>query len=174
MLLDVITTPLRKGSSANIFTDTLIDFAGAGHDHEEDDNDAALKVALPDTILGDSWFSSVDLVENMNENYIGVVKTNHSRYPKQFLQSKMQNWPAGSHLLLRTVLNKGRRREKVIYALGYKYSKAKVLFFIFNEGAGHTECFEKNAYEAKWKDTNLNTLTRMIPRPQVCHLYFAN
>ena len=110
----------------------------------------------------------------MSENYIGVVKTNHSRYPKVFLQSKMQNWPAGSHLLLRTVLNKSRRNEKVIFALGYKYSKAKVLFFIFNEGAGHTECLERNAYEAKWKDKNLNTLTRMIPRPQVCHQYFQH
>jgi len=34
-----------SGSSANLSTDTLIDFAGAGHDNEEEDNDAALKVA---------------------------------------------------------------------------------------------------------------------------------
>jgi hypothetical protein len=140
----------------------------------EDDLDATNRNPSKDTVCGDSWFSSVDLVEKMSENYIGVVKTNHSRYPKVFLQSKMQNWPAGSHLLLRTVLNKSRRNEKVIFALGYKYSKAKVLFFIFNEGAGHTECLERNAYEAKWKDKNLNTLTRMIPRPQVCHQYFQH
>jgi len=86
----------------------------------------------------------------------------------------MQTWPAGSHLLLRTVLNKGRNSEKVIFALGYKYCKAKVLFFIFTEGAGHTECRKEYAYEAKWKDENLNTLTRMIDRPHVCHLYFSN
>jgi len=76
----------------------------------------------PDLVLGNSCFSSIDLCEHMTENYIGVVKTNHSRYPKQFLQSKMQTWwPAGSHLLLRTVFNKGRRSQKVIFALGYKY-----------------------------------------------------
>jgi len=140
----------------------------------DDDLEATNMNPTPDLVIGDSWFSSVDLCENMTKNYIGVVKTNHSRYPKAFLQSKMQTWPAGSHLLLRTVLNKGRNSEKVIFALGYKYCKAKVLFFIFTEGAGHTECRKEYAYEAKWKDENLNTRTRMIDRPHVCHLYFSN
>ena len=140
----------------------------------DDDLDATNMNPSPDIVIGDSWFSSMDLVENMKENYIGVIKTNHSRYPKAFLQSKMQSWPAGSHLLLKTVLNKGRRGEKVVYALGYKYCKAKVMFFIFNEGAGHTECRDEYAYEAKWKDKNLNTLTRKIRRPHVCHLYFSS
>jgi len=51
-----------------------------------------------------------------------------------------------------------------------------VLFFIFTEGAGHTEYKKEYAYEAKWKDENLNTLlsTRMIDQPHVCHLYFFN
>jgi len=74
----------------------------------------------PDLVLGDSWFSSVDICKHMTKNYISIGKTNLSRYPKAFLQSKMQTWPAGSHLLLRTVLNKGRNSEKVISALGYK------------------------------------------------------
>ena len=103
----------------------------------------------------------------MMSHYISVVKTNHSRYPKQFLQSKMKTWPASSHLLLRTALNKGRRNEKVIYALGYKYCKSKVLQFIFDEGAGHTECRAWYAYEAKWKDEDLNTLSRKIDCPRV-------
>jgi len=64
-------------------------------------------------------------------------------------------------------LNKGRRNEKVIYALGYKYCKSKVLQFIFDEGAGHTECRAWYAYEAKWKDEDLNTLSRKIDRPRV-------
>ena len=140
----------------------------------DDDLDATNLNPSPDTVIGDSWFSSMDCVQNMKENYIGIVKTNHSRYPKAFLQSKMQSWPAGSHLLLKTVVNKNRRGEKVIYALGYKYCKAKVMFFIFNEGAGHTECKDEYAYEAKWKDKNLNTLTRKIRRPHVCHLYFKS
>ena len=137
----------------------------------EDDLDATHMNPSPDIMIGDSWFSSMDFVENMKENHIGIIKqTNHSCYPKAFLQSKMQSLPAGSHLLL----NKGRRGEKVVYALGYKYCKAKVMFFIFNEGAGHTECRDEYAYEGKWKDKNLNTLTRKIRRPHVCHLYFSS
>ena len=129
--------------------------------------------ATPELILGDSWFSSVDFCEHIESNYIGVVKTNHSRYSKEFLMNTMKPWPAGSHLLLRTVLNEGRRNEKVIFALGYKYNKSKVLCFIFTEGAGHTDCKDENMYEAKWKDEKLNQLTRNICHPQVCHTYFA-
>jgi len=114
----------------------------------------------PDLVLSDSWFLSMDLVKYMKENYIGVVKTNHRRCPKAFLQRKMQSWPVRPHLLLKTVLNKSRRGKKVVYALGYKYCKAKVICFIFNEGVGHTECRDEYVYEAKWKDNNLNTLTR--------------
>lgn len=142
-------------------------------DMTEKELDATNLNATPELFLGDSWFSSVDLCENIASNYIGVVKTNHSRYPKEFLMNTMKPWPAGSHLLLRTVLNEGRRNEKVIFALGYKYSKSKVLCFIFTEGAGHTECKDENMYEAKWKDENLNQLTRKIRRPQVCHAYFT-
>jgi len=109
--------------------------------HMNDDNLEATNMnPTPDLVLGDPWFSSVDLCEHMTKNYIGVVETNHSRCPKVFLKSKMQTWPAGSHiLLLRTVLNKGRNSEMIIFALAYKYCKAKVLFFIFTEGAGHAK-----------------------------------
>ena len=102
----------------------------------------------PDIVLGDSWFSSMDLCEHLDTHYIGVIKTNHSHYCKEFLQKTMKAWPRGSHLLLKTVLNEGRRGKKVVYALGYKYSKSKVLFFIFTEGAGHTECKPEYAYDA--------------------------
>ena len=139
----------------------------------EKELDATNKNATRELILGDSWFSSVDLVEHIAANYIGVVKTNHSRYPKDFIMNTMKPWPAGSHLVLRTVLNEGRRNERTIFALGYKYSKSKVLCFIFTEGAGHTECKDENSYEAKWKDEKLNQLTRKIRRPQVCHAYFT-
>ena len=62
----------------------------------------------------------------------------------------------------------------MIYALGYRYCKAKVLHFIFTEGAGHTECRPEYAYEMKWKDECLNTLTRKIDRPHACHLCFSS
>ena len=46
----------------------------------------------------------------------------------------------------------------------------KVLFFIATKGAGHTEPGEP--YVAKWKDKNLNTLTREVARPEIVSKYF--
>jgi len=159
---------------------TSIDISNSANQRKSIRNMTQDEIALinnsptSDIVLGDSWFSSLNLCEHIDTHYIGVVKTNHGQYPKKFLQQKMNSWPGGSHLLLKTVLNKGRLNEKVIYALGYKYCCSKVLFFIFTAGAGHTECKPEYAYEAKWKDDNLNTLTRKISRPHVCDIYFKN
>ena len=57
--------------------------------------------------------------------------------------------------------------------MGYKYCRSKVILFLFNEGAGHTECKAEHAYEAKWKDENLNTHVRKVDRPHVAYLYFS-
>ena len=133
----------------------------------DEDLEATNMEPTPAIVLGNSWFSSMDLCEHMSEPYIGVVKTNHSRYPQKCLQNKMQAWPAGSHLNI-------DRRRKVVYAVGYTYCKSKGLHFLFTVGAGRTECKPDYTYEAKWKDVNLNTLTRKIDRPHVCHLYFSS
>ena len=124
-----------------------------------------------DTYLGDSWFSSVDtaveLKKRFNANIIGVVKTNHSRYPKKWLEHTMKEWPPGSHLVLQA-----EYEGVVMFACGYKYNKRKVCCFISTEGAGHTE--EGRCYKAKWKDENGNTMTRDVPRPHVISKYFAD
>jgi len=58
------------------------------HIHMNDDDLEATNMnPTPDLVLGNSWFSSVDLCEHMTKKYIGVVKTNHSRYPKELLQT---------------------------------------------------------------------------------------
>ena len=125
----------------------------------------------PPNFLGDSWFTSVDqcvLTKKLHgANYIGVLKTNSSKYPKAFIAKTMERWPGGSHLLMKTEIDGVR-----LYALGYKYCKKKVLFFLFTEGAGHTEPGE--AYEAKWTDAHGNRCKRYVPRPQVCSVYFGN
>ena len=124
-----------------------------------------------DTYLGDSWFASVDaaveLKKRFNANFIGVVKTNHSRYPKKWLEETMKDWPPGSHVVLETT-----HSDVALFACGYKYNKRKVCCFIFSKGAGHTE--PGRCYEAKWKDENGNTMTRDIPRPQVISKYFTD
>ena len=106
-----------------------------------------------DTYLGDSWFASVDTVVELktrfNANFIGVIKTNHSRFPKKWLEETMKEWPPGSHVVLES-----RHNDVDVYACGYKYNKRKVCCFVFSKGAGHTEAGQ--CYEAKWKDINGN------------------
>jgi hypothetical protein len=77
----------------------------------------------------------------------------------------MQDWPSGSHIVLETTSN-----GVPLIALGYKYNKRKVICFIATKGAGHTEAGV--SYEAKWKDTNGNTCSRHVPRPEIASKYF--
>ena len=127
--------------------------------------------ATEPTYLGDSWFSSVDLCvltkKIHHTDYIGVVKTNHRKYPMKFLGDTMKGWPGGSHLVMETEID-----GVTLYALGYKYCKSKVMYFIFTKGAGHTE--PGTAYEAKWTDTHGNRCKRYVPRPHVCSIFFGN
>ena len=123
-----------------------------------------------DTYLGDSWFASVDVVvelrKRLNAQFIGIIKTNHSKFPKKWLESTMKNWPPGSHLVLETTC------EGVdVVACGYKYNKRKVCCFVFTKGAGHTQ--EGKPYVAKWRDDNNNTRTRNVPHPDVISKYFG-
>ena len=82
------------------------------------------------TYLGDSWFASVDAVVEMKNrfgaNFIGVIKTNHSKYPKKWLEDTMKEWPPGSHLVLEARLD-----GVDVLACGYK--------FVFSKGSGHTQ-----------------------------------
>ena len=83
----------------------------------------------PQTYLGDSWFSSVETALEMalrGYHYIGVIKTAHSGYPKLFLEEKMKNYPAGSHLVLEITT----KEEVELLAIGYKYNKRKIMMFI--------------------------------------------
>ena len=63
----------------------------------------------------------------MNPNYPDIPKvdfiagpvTNSARYPKKFLQDKLKDWPAGTHLVMETKI-----KWQKIYAIGYKYFEA--------------------------------------------------
>ena len=56
------------------------------------------------TYLGDLWCTSVptvvEMVERVSVCYIGVMKTSYATYPKKFIEETMENWPAGSHLVM--------------------------------------------------------------------------
>ena len=133
--------------------------------------DCQLEKGQRNTYLGDSWFASVETVVELrirfDSNFIGIIKTNHARYPKKWIEETMKEWPAGSHLVL-----EAEYKEVPIVAVGYKYNKRKVCCFVFSKGMGHTK--PGRCYEAKWKDNNGNTLTRDIARPHVIAKYFRD
>ena len=122
------------------------------------------------TYYGDAWFGSVPSVlaaAQNNCNLVCVVKTAHRQYPKKYLQDKMKPWPPGSNLVLQATIHGVK-----MYAVGYKYSKHKVLCFLYNHGAGTIQRGEP--YVAKWKDRRGNTHTKYVPRPDVISRYFAD
>ena len=119
---------------------------------------------------GDSWFAglktAVAVKELHNSEFIGIVKTSHKKFPKAYIEKEMNDWPPGTHLVLKTTLN-----TNAYYAIGYKYSSKKIISFITSEKAGHT--LPGQPYEAKWVDTNGRVQVREIPRPNLISEFFC-
>ena len=118
--------------------------------------------------VADSYFGGVNACLGAHAEgqfLLANVKTSHSRTPKKFLEEKMESWPAGSHLVLES-----RIEDVDLICVGYKYSKKKVMVFIFNKGASHTE--PGSPYEAIWRNELGSYTNSHIPRPQCCAEYF--
>jgi len=83
--------------------------------------------------FGDLWFVSVTCVTELwkcfNVWCLGIVKTNHARFPKQFIESTKKYWPAGSHIVM-----EGSSEDGVdLLAIGYKYNTKKGPLFHFDK-----------------------------------------
>jgi len=120
-------------------------------------------------VLGDSWFASVKTAEAIHEaghEWIGVVKTSHSLFPKQFLESTLKTWPGGMNLALETTTAKGVR----LIAVGYKYNSSKVLCFVATKNAGSTTAGEP--YRARFLDDHDILISRPVDRPELISTYF--
>ena len=104
----------------------------SGDDEEDDPNEV---------FFGDSWFSSVETVcqlwNRFKCRYGGILKTNHSRFPKAWIEKTMKEWPAGPHIVLE---GRATREGVDLIAIGYKYNSRKSLCFICHRDASLTEC----------------------------------
>ena len=64
-------------------------------------------------LLGNSWLGSVTTVVNLKNNlqvdFIGVVNTISNRYPKNWISDTMNNWKSGTHIILESEEVKGQR-----------------------------------------------------------------
>ena len=100
------------------------------------------------------------------DHAIMVVKTNHARSPKAWLEEKMKDFPGGTWLTL-----EGRTQKNVdLLTIGYKYNSSKVLTFVLSRGAGSTVA--GRPYQARFPDVYGNVHTRDVPRPRVLNTYF--
>ena len=104
-------------------------------------------------------------ISSMGMEFIGVIKQAHSLFPKDYLQNKLAPLPAGSRLVMT-----GKHNDQDLLAIGYKYNRKKVLFFVCTPGAGSIE--DGTPYTQRWADDNGNIMTRLIPRPAVLSKYF--
>jgi len=93
---------------------------------------------------------------------------NHARFPKQFIESSMKDWPAGSHIVLEGSTDDGTD----LLAIGYKYNSKKILCFVSTKNVGSTEptCY----YEAHWLNKNGNMMSTCVPRPKIINDYLLH
>jgi hypothetical protein len=123
-----------------------------------------------DIILADSWFASVNTAEQLEirfkSRFVGVVKSAHTRFPKDFIESSMKTWPAGTHLVLHGTTGEGVK----LLAIGYKYNKKKVLSFVATANAGHTEPGEP--YRARWIGPGGERMSKNVQHPDIADRYF--
>ena len=103
----------------------------------DDEDEEGIPAFPPKLHIGDSWFGSVTAAESVakaGHHAIFIVKTNHTRVPKKFLEDTMKDYPGGTWITL-----EGRTEEGVdLICIGYKYNKKKVLVFLSTKGAGPT------------------------------------
>jgi Transposase IS4 len=85
--------------------------------------------------VGDSWFASVTTAEvfaSYNQEYIGIIKTNHAGFPKKDIENIMETWPSGTNIVFHCKSPNG----PTLRAIGYKYNSKRILSFVMTDSAG--------------------------------------
>ena len=100
-------------------------------------------------------------------NFIGVIKTAHALFPKDYIQQLLGPLPTSSRISLQANVD-----GEELYAVGYKYNRKKVLFFVCT--AGVADLKDGEPYIQRWADDNGNLCTRDVPRPTVISRYFKD
>ena len=100
-------------------------------------------------------------------DFIGVIKIGHALFPKQFLQETLGPLPSSSRLVLTATVD-----DVNLVAIGYKYNRRKVLFFIATSGVADIK--NGDPYVQRWADEHGNLCTRDVPRPALISRYFKD
>ena len=80
--------------------------------------------------LGNSWFGNMPTVVNLknkpNAHVIGVVKIGCKRYLKKWIETKMKDWPPGTHIFLEFEDIDGQ----ILVSMGYTYNTRNTIFLL--------------------------------------------
>ena len=121
---------------------------------------------------GDSWFGSVKCAANiakMGQHCIMQIKTGHARYPKNFFEEAMKDFPGGTWIIME---GHAEKENQDLVAIGYKYNTKTVLQFVCTKGAGATKAGEP--YQARFPEKFGNVCARHVLRPHVISMYFKH
>jgi hypothetical protein len=122
-------------------------------------------------VKGDAWFGSVRSCATLKQHgYESVlqVKQNHALYPKSFILETLNDAPGGVFVCLSGTAPNGIP----LIALGYRYSRKTVLFFVMSSAAGSTKL--GNPYKMKYTDGFGNLCERNVDRPEVISKFFED
>ena len=125
---------------------------------------------LKDSVKGDAWFGSVRCAIAMAQRgnaFFGQVKSNHSLFPKDYIEEALKDAPGGVHIVL-----KSTHQEVELITLGYRYSSKRTLHFIFTSDAGSTT--PGTPYEMKFTDSFGNIHVRDVDRPDIASKFFKD
>jgi len=126
---------------------------------------------LKHCIQDDAWFGSV-----CTANEVGVhgheggfqVKQYASLFPKAFIEEALKDAPGGVYIVL-----EGTTRDEVkLVAIGYRYSRKTIPFFVLTENAGRTDA--GTPYEMKYTDSYGNVCARSVDRPDIISKFFQS
>ena len=123
---------------------------------------------LKAVVKGDAWFGSVKCAVELAKRgraFVGQIKSNHSLFPKKYIEEKLKDAPGGAHIVL-----KGTYQEVELIAIGYRYSSKKTLHFVMTADAGSTTPGEP--YEIKFTDAYGNVHVCDVDRPDVISRFF--
>ena len=77
---------------------------------------------IPDTYLGDSWFTSLDVVTMREDISLEILKKSR-RNPKAYLADTMKDWFSDSYLNLKSIVD-GRK----VFAMDYKHYRSMIIY----------------------------------------------
>eukprot|EP00873_Tetraselmis_striata_P008997 jgi/Tetstr1/429261/TSEL_019179.t1 len=100
--------------------------------------------------------------------YVGVMKTSHGGYLKDYITPILAPMCAGDRLTLTATVD-----DLDLVAVGYNYNKKRVIHFLATKGAAPTLDGDDPYYKQRWLDEHGNLAYRDIPRPKLCNHFFA-